>query len=102
MENNFEYEEQKNTLSSPNPSQQKEKNQVDDGTESDSSSEENDSDGNGNENENDDFSQVKISHRLAERKRRQDMSHLFEVLRDLLPAALNYTKTSKGRILMKG
>jgi hypothetical protein len=45
--------------------------------------------------------ELKVSHKLAERKRRQEMKELFDELRDVLPLDKSL-KTSKWEILAKG
>ncbi|ORZ28118.1 bHLH transcription factor-like protein, partial [Lobosporangium transversale] len=45
--------------------------------------------------------ELRISHKLAERKRRKEMKELFDELRDSLPVDRSL-KTSKWEILSKG
>jgi len=46
--------------------------------------------------------ETKASHKMAERRRRQRMSGLFETLRDMLPNHGSQVKISKGWVLLKG
>ena len=45
---------------------------------------------------------TRMSHRMAERKRRKDMGALFEELKDLLPIDETFTKATKGNLLSSG
>ncbi|KAI9316981.1 bHLH transcription factor-like protein, partial [Dichotomocladium elegans] len=45
--------------------------------------------------------ELRISHKMAERKRRKEMNDLFDELRDILPVEKGL-KTSKWEILSKG
>lgn len=46
--------------------------------------------------------ETKASHKMAERRRRQRMSGLFDTLKDMLPMNGPHPKTSKGWVLVKG